>query len=97
MNAAQKRMARHALGLPTNKRRSYRNRYVVSPGGSDHTEWSDLVSKGLAEVAEGKPREDGFRMDTFYLTRAGAEAALEGKEELCPEDFPSPSKKAAQS
>lgn len=95
MNAEQKRMARHALGLPNNTRRSYRNHYVIGPGAPDHAEWSGLVSKGMAEMSEGKPRETGHRMDCFFLTRAGAEAALEGKEKLCPEDFPPPSEKAA--
>lgn len=78
----EREMARHALGLPNSRRRSYRNRYFAPPGGDSHVIWSALVARGLAEMSR-KPRND-----FFCLTRAGAEAALNPGEDLDEEDFP---------
>jgi hypothetical protein len=78
----QTRLARHALGLPNDARRSYRNRFAVGDGPKADL-WRALVSDGLA-VDAGK---EGT-LNWFHLTRAGAEAALNRRETLCPEDFP---------
>ncbi len=83
----QKHLARHALGLPNPKRRSYRNWFGAYTGGPDHAAWTAMVAAGLARVHEGKPNAAGQRMDGFGLTRAGADAALEARETLDPEDF----------
>jgi hypothetical protein len=83
MNIEQVRLARHALGLPKDDGRSYRNRFVASKGGDNETEWDDLVSKGLA-FRGGDDRS----MVGFCLTEQGAIMVLEGKETLCPEEFP---------
>jgi hypothetical protein len=79
MSVIHKKLARHALGLPNGQYRSYRNRFHVWPGCRNHADWMEMVECGLADT-------DG--LDSFWLTRAGAEAALEGHETLCSEDFP---------
>jgi len=83
----QRSLARHALGLPNDRRRSYRNRYVVEKEAGDGVLWMDLVSKGMARHRPGNPLTGG--MDLFWLTAEGARAALDPRESLCPEDFPS--------
>jgi hypothetical protein len=82
MSPKQKEMARHALGLPNDNKRSYRNRYVVS---RDNADWKALLASGHAKI-----ETLGFVAPTalFYLTRKGAEAALEPGETLDAEDFP---------
>ncbi|WP_062111097.1 hypothetical protein [Aureimonas sp. AU40] len=84
----QKHLARHALGLPNRKRRSYRNRFHAFTGGPDHDLWTSMVTQGLACVDQGKAAPNGSRLDYFALTRAGADAALEAPEKLDLEDFP---------
>lgn len=84
----QRDLARHALGLPNKQRRSYRNHYC-GPGGSALDAWEAMVSAGLAKKRAGSMLTGGD--DLYHLTRAGAEAALDPRESLCPEDFPSPS------
>lgn len=79
-------LARHALGLPNNNLRSYRNRFVTG-GGKDGAAWAGMVAAGLAEVRAGKSLPFGGA-DLYWLTRAGAMSALEPGETLCPEDFP---------
>jgi hypothetical protein len=76
----QRRLARHALGLPNDMRRSYRNRFYAIAG---HSEWGAMVTAGLAEASEA-----AHGMQWFGLTRAGAAVALDRGETLCPEDFP---------
>ena len=44
LTPAQLELARHALGLPNDRRRSYRNRYLAG-GGSP--EWDAMVEAGL--------------------------------------------------
>lgn len=78
----QLRLARHALGLPNDRNRSYRNRYYVSPGGPAMRDFMAMQKGGLAVI-----ESDGANA-FCYLTRAGAEVALEPGESLCPEDFP---------
>ena len=80
MTRDQKTLARHALGLPNAQKRSYRNRYFTGP--SDQA-WDAMLAAGQANV---EPRPGGQRM--FWLTQAGAKAALEPGESLCTEDFP---------
>lgn len=84
MTPEQLRLARHALGLPNKARRSYRNRFYA---GGQHPEWRAMEAAGLAE-ADTIPTATG--MTWFWLTRAGAEAALDPGERLCREDFPPP-------
>jgi hypothetical protein len=81
MNEKQKGLARHALGLPNDSKRSYRNRYVIS---RDNPDWKALVASGHAAIIT-----TGYVAPTalFYLTKKGAEAALETGESLDPEDF----------
>ncbi len=81
----QRQLARHALGLPNERRRSYRNHYVVD-AGADHAEWIAMVEAGAARRWKGNALTGD--MDLFRLTRAGAAAALELGETLHPEDFP---------
>lgn len=85
MNARQIELARHALGLPNKSRLSYRNRFVAGPGNGQYEDWVAMVGAGHA----GRFVDASFGGSTlFYLTRAGATAALRPGESLCPEDFP---------
>lgn len=79
-------LARHALGLPNKRKRSYRNHYVTGPGGFDHATWVRMVDAGLATRRRGGVLTGGD--DLFRLTKAGAIAALADGETLDPEDFP---------
>lgn len=81
MKHRQITLARHALGLPNDRRRSYRNRYFAPAGMDVENEWNDMVSHGWAE------RGDGIRSIAFWLTRSGAEMALDPGESLDMEDF----------
>lgn len=90
MTPKQKELARHALGLPNKARKSYRNRYVCP---EDDLHWSDLVAKGMATMRPAATLPFGGDA-CFYLTEEGAKAALEGREKLCPEDFPKAKKLA---
>lgn len=87
MTHEQKALARHALGLPNERRCSYRNRFVTGPGGADFHAWMDMVDAGLARRSDGSKLPFGGD-DLFRLTRAGADQALEPGERLDPEDFP---------
>lgn len=83
MNTTQRLLARHALGLPNDQRRSYRNRFFVSPGTDDHGHWQAMAAQGWA--VEHPPEG---RLILFTLTPTGARLALDPGETLCPEDFP---------
>ena len=85
MSPEQLRLARHALGLPNARRRSYRNRFFASPGGFTHAVWMDMVAKGWAG-REG-PDANHSKLDFFWLTRDGAGLAKKQNEDLCREDF----------
>ncbi len=78
-------LARSALGLQfRDVKRSYRNRYFIFDGSDDFDVWRGMVDRGLAEGdIQTHPK-----LSEFWLTRAGAEAALEKGESLCREDFP---------
>ena len=83
MTPAQIRLARAALGLPNNYRRSYRNRFfTVEP----HPGWEAMVAAGLATTVVDPAMT--ACPHGYFLTRAGAEAALEPRERLDREDFP---------
>lgn len=83
---SQLQLARHALGLPNESARSYRNRFYVPKANPAHAEWCDMVAKGLAKQRSDCP---GIALtDMFTLTKAGAEIALLLGERLDPEDFP---------
>lgn len=81
----QRDLARHALGLPNKRRRSYRNRFVTF-GGPNHDVWMAMVAMGAARRCAATELTGGG--DFFWLTPDGAAAALETREKLCPEDFP---------
>ena len=89
LTEAQRELARHALGLPNAKRRSYRNRYAVDAGCPEHAAWMAMVEAGYAKRRAAVAWMGG--MDAFWLTRAGAGGVLDEGERLCPEDFPSTS------
>lgn len=86
LSEAQRELARHALGLPNKQRRSYRNRFVASKGHIDFAQWEAMVHRGFAQSLQPSHLAGSIY---FYLTRAGAEAALNHGETLDPEDFPS--------
>lgn len=83
MTPFQRKMARHALGLDGERRRSYRNRYFTSVDTPSEDEWNDLCRRGLAEREKGSGK-----LVHFYLTDEGARKALDEGETLDPEDFP---------
>lgn len=85
MTAEQRDLARHALGLPNRRKRSYRNHFVTGEGSTDHHHWIAMVMAGLARRRAGGPLTGGD--DLFSLTKEGATAALDKGERLDPEDF----------
>jgi hypothetical protein len=82
----QRSLARHALGLTDGRKQSYRNRFVADAAHEDHPEWMRMVRKGAASYRAAQAMFGGS--DLFWLTQAGAQAALEPGELLDPEDFP---------
>lgn len=86
MTPEQIKLARHALGLPNDQKRSYRNRYFATVGSNIEKQWEGLVSSGLAH----RQRQDGARTTFFCLSERGARRVIDPAESLCPEDFPSP-------
>lgn len=79
MTPRQIDLARHALGLPNDQQRSYRNRFWAGPGHTDYPEWEKMVARGVAAKNQTVPG--------FHLTKTGAEQVLEPGESLDPEDF----------
>lgn len=79
-------LARHALGLPNVKGMSYRNYFTAGPDHPDFADWQAMCSDGDAST-QGPKRTLGGDY-AFWLTRAGAEGALNPGERLDPEDFP---------
>lgn len=86
MTPEQIELARHALGLPNDKRRSYRNRFIAGPGHRDYPAWVQMITDGNAL----RYTRAGFAAgaDLFVLTAVGAVAALQPNERLDQEDFP---------
>lgn len=82
MSPRERELARHALGLPNNRKRSYRNRYYATRETEPWGHWTALADRHLATV------DPGDRFDLFTLTRSAAEAVLEAGESLDLEDFP---------
>lgn len=87
MTPRQRELARHALGLPNDRRKSYRNRFVAGELHRDYSEWQAMVERGDAERHDGKLLSFGGS-HLFCLTEQGARAALEPGEHLDREDFP---------
>ena len=89
MTSKQRRLARHALGLPNARGQSYRNHFAATyrPGG-DYDHWAEMEAAGHAERARVLTGKGDRKMARFWLTEAGARAALDPGETLCPEDFP---------
>ena len=83
----QIKLARHALGIPNKRRKSYRNRFVIGAGCTDYEQWMAMVALGAAKRVDASRVPFGVG-DLFYLTMSGARAALKRGEMLCPEDFP---------
>ena len=86
LSPAQKKLARHAMGLGNGSRRTYRNHFVAGPGHDAFDEWQAMVRIGAARCQNGGQLSGGDMV--FWLTRAGGEAALEEGETLKREDFP---------
>lgn len=86
MTPHQRKLARHALGLPNSRRKSYRNHFVASEGHDDFQCWMAMRSAGFAKHRKGNSITGGD--DVFWLTLAGALAALEPRESLDLDDFP---------
>ena len=86
MTPAQITLARHALGLPNDRKKSFRNRFCAGKGHKDHPAWRAMVAAGMATVRHGEGGLGG--QDTFSLTVKGATVALQKGETLCGEDFP---------
>lgn len=80
----ERKLARHALGFDQGVGESYRNRYFTIAGGAEAIVWDDMVARGLAKA--GDLTEGGSRW--YAMTYAGAVAACDPGEGLCPEDFP---------
>lgn len=84
LTSVERMMARHALGLPNNKRCSYRNHYAVNPRTKKTAAaWDSMAARGLAEKGRA-----GVILTGYCLTAAGAKAALDPGEKLDTEDFP---------
>jgi len=83
MTPYQRKLARHALGLPTPANRSYRNRYFSAPEGQAFQAWEEMAAAGEAEPGV----RDGQSTVFFCLTKTGAAQALDAGETLDPEDF----------
>lgn len=83
MTPTQRRLARHALGLPNKSMRSYRNRFLLNfdTGDVNEAEWASMADQGFAAC------ERMANLDCYRLTRTGAELALEPGERLDEEDF----------
>ena len=84
MTPEQKTLARQALGLPNPENKSFRNHYF---SGREHQDWGAMVAAGEA-ASEPARNSVVVGYTRFYLTRAGAELALEEGETLDGEHFP---------
>jgi hypothetical protein len=78
-------LARHALGLPNERGRSYRNRFCCGPGHADYEDWRAMVVAGAARQFPLTARGGD---SLFVLTEPAARAALQSGETLDAEDFP---------
>lgn len=92
MDEASRKLARHALGLPNDQRKSYRNRYFANSEGRVFDIWCGLVEQGLAV---GPEMATGISLARFELTDVGAKLSLEPGETLCREDFPNATRRVS--
>jgi hypothetical protein len=83
MTSEQRKLARHALGLPNKLNTSYRNHYCIGRGGDGYEEWEAMVAAGEAVRRTG-PHWGGD--DMFHLTLKGGLAARDAKEHLSREE-----------
>lgn len=79
-------LARHALGFPNARRRSYRNSFVAGNTHPDYDDWYKMAQNGYAAKNDGVKLPFGGA-DLFRVTLAGAKAVLVGRETLDMEDF----------
>lgn len=87
MTPEQIKLARHALGLPNEKGRSYRNRFDVPPAHPSHALWWAMVQAGDAESVPSRRGAPQLSNDRFRLTLVGAGKAVAPGEKIDPEDF----------
>ena len=80
----QKKVARHALGLPNKNNTSYRNHFCAGPGHADYETWMKMVAQRDAIRLTG-PHWGGD--DMFLLTWKGALQARRPKEHISREDM----------
>lgn len=85
MSDRMRDLARHALGLPNARRRTYRNHFCTGEGDANWHEWMMMTAAGFATKHNPSWIHAGNSM--FRLTRAGANAALDTSEQLCAEDW----------
>lgn len=90
MTPAQTEHARHALGLPNDRRQSYRNRYICGTGHKAYQNWLEMVGRGEATSSGARRAYGGAEL--FSLTLLGARIALKAGETLDREDFPATEK-----
>lgn len=89
MTSEQLALARHALGLPNQHKKSYRNRYYIHESHEDCAHWNVMVEEGFAAKHLLKTDIAG-RWDILYtMTFKGAQLSCKPGECLDPEDFPS--------
>lgn len=86
MTPRQRKIARHMLGLPTEHKRSYRNRYIIGSKGRGYGVLMRMVRDGLATRERFGAHPDNRWC--FALTKAAALSVLEPGETLDDEDFP---------
>jgi hypothetical protein len=86
LTKVQRGLARHALGLSKGKRTSFRNYFVTGEKSADYQPWMDMVQMNAARRRKGSALTGGD--DIFWLTEAGARAALDRDEKLDPKVFP---------
>lgn len=94
MTPEQIELARHALGLPNKRNKSYRNHFVAGEGHSDYVAWCDMVEHGFARGRRGSPLTGGDPV--FWLTLAGASLAIRRGEGLDMDDFKPPAQRIPQ-
>lgn len=85
MTPNQIELARHALGLPNDMRRSYRNYFTAGEKHPDFAEWMAMVADGEA-ITEKRSVFGGDNI--FWLTLSGARKAAKQGEKIDYSDFP---------
>lgn len=86
MTPEQIELARHALGLPNERSKAYRNHFVCGPGHSDYDNWVAMTDAGLAKSRKGTPLSGGEPV--FWLTLKTATSVLAKGECLDMANFP---------